>query len=62
MAQVPFDKLKGQERQWRIEDAARTLKQFAELKRKENTNLLKAAREELKKEITDSQMALKKTT
>jgi hypothetical protein len=36
MAEIPFDKLKGEERQWRIESAARTLKDYAKLKRKEN--------------------------
>lgn len=50
---------KQQEREWAIEDAARTLKNFAKLKR--DKELLKAAREYLKKEIADSQKVLKTT-
>jgi hypothetical protein len=62
MAEIPFDKLKGEERQWRIESAARTLKDYAKLKRKENTALLKAAREYLKEEIADSKKTLNETS
>lgn len=62
MAEVPFEKLKGEERQWRISDAAETLKRYAALKRKENASLLKAARKELEKQIEDSKKALQKTS
>lgn len=48
-----------QERQWAIEDAARTLKKFASIKR--DKELLKAARAYLKQEIADSQKVLKTT-
>ena len=60
--EIPFEKLKGQERLWAIEDAARTMKQYAKLKRKDNSALMKAAREYLKEEITDSQKTLKETS
>lgn len=62
MNQIPFEKLKGEEKQYRIEDAARTLKRYAELKRKDNSALLKAARDYLKQEIADSQKVLKSTS
>lgn len=60
--EIPFEKLKGEERFWKIESAASTLKQYAKLKRKENSTLLKAAREYLKEEIADSQKTLKQTS
>lgn len=50
---------KEQEKQWAIEDAARTLKDYAKLLR--NKTLLKEARAYLKKEIADSQKVLKTT-
>jgi len=62
MAEKPFSQLKGDERLWRIEDAVRTLKRYAELKRKENSALIKAAREELQKEIDDSKKFLATTS
>lgn len=57
MAKSELAGLKGDDRKWKIEDAARTLKSFAKLKR--DPELLKAAREELKREIKDSQNVLK---
>ena len=54
-----FESLKGEERQWAIEAAARTLKDFAKLKR--DKPMLKAARAYLKQEISDSQKVLKTT-
>jgi len=45
------------ERRYAIEDAARTLKRFAGIKR--DPELLKAARAYLKQEIADSQKVLK---
>ena len=62
MAQVPFEKLKGDERQWAIEGAARTLKEYAKLLRKENKPLLNAARKYLKDEIADSEKTLDQTS
>jgi hypothetical protein len=62
MAEVPFEKLKSDEKRWAIENAARTLKEFAKLNRKENKSLLQAARQYLKDEIADSQKTLKQTT
>lgn len=62
MSQVPFEKLKGDERQWAIEGAAGTLKEFAKLNRKENKSLLQAARQYLKDEIADSKATLKQTS
>jgi hypothetical protein len=62
MTETPFEKLKGDERQWRIEDAARTLKGFAKLKRKENKALLNAARDYLKQEMSDSKKTLDMTS
>jgi len=50
---------KEQQRQWEIEDDARTLKNFAKLKR--NKKRLNAAREYLKKEIADSKKVLQTT-
>lgn len=52
-----FENLKGDERQWAIEGAARSLKEFAKIKR--DKPLLKAARAYLKQEIIDSQKVLK---
>lgn len=53
-----------EERRWAIEDAARTLKRLAEVKReikdiKADPELFAAAREELKKEIADIKSGLK---
>jgi len=62
MAEIPFEKLKGQERLWATEEAARTLKQYAKLKRKKNSALLKAARQYLKEEIADSKKTLADTS
>ena len=62
MAEVPFDKLKGDERQWAIEDAANCLKRFAKINRKENKALLKAARQYLRDEIADSKKTLNETS
>jgi hypothetical protein len=62
MAQIPFEKLKVDERQWAVEGAATTLKEYAKLKRKENKPLLKAARQYLEDEISDSKKTLKETT
>jgi len=59
MVQPKLEKLKGDERQWAIEGAARTLKEFAKIKR--DKPLLKAARAYLKQEIADSQKVLKTT-
>lgn len=52
-----FAKMKGDERQWEIESAARTLKEFARIKK--DKPLLAAARKELKSEIADAQKAVK---
>jgi len=57
MIHRPISKLKGDERQYAIEDAARTLKDFARIKK--DKPLLKAAREELKREIDFAQKAIK---
>jgi len=54
-----FGKLKGDEKRWAIESAASTLRSYAKLLR--DKPLLKAAREQLKTEIADSQKALKTT-
>ena len=53
----PLSKLKGDDRQWAIESAARTLKDFARIKR--DKPLLKAARAQLRQEIADSKKAMK---
>jgi len=60
--EIPFEKLKGDERFWKIESAARTLKEYAKLKREENSDLLKAARQYLKEEVADSNKTLKETS
>lgn len=57
MADRKLASLKGDERQWAIESAARTLKDFAKMRR--DKPLLKAARAYLKQEIADSQKVLK---
>lgn len=54
----PYSQMKGDEKRYCIEDAARTLKRYAAIKK--DKALMSAAREELKKEIADSQAALKK--
>ncbi len=56
MAHKPLSQLKGDERRWAIEGAASTLKEFARVKR--DKPLLKAARAELKQQITDSKKAM----
>jgi len=48
---------KEQEKEWAIEDAARTLKSYAKLRR--DKPLLKAARAFLRQEIADSKNVLK---
>lgn len=50
---------KEQEKEWAIEDAARTLKNYAKLKR--DKELLKGARAYLKREIADSKKVLNTT-
>ena len=57
MAVIKSDK--EREREWAIEDAARTMKAFAKLKR--DQPLLRAAREYLRKEIADSKKVLQTT-
>jgi hypothetical protein len=52
-----LDTVKGMDREWMIESAARTLKEFAKVKR--DKALLKAAKAYLKKEIADAQTAIK---
>jgi len=52
----PLSKLKGDEREWAIESAARTLKEFARIKR--DKPMLKAARAFLKQEIADSKTGM----
>ena len=59
MAEKPFAKLNGDEKRWAIESAASTLQGYAKLLR--DKPLLRAARNELKKQIADSQKALKTT-
>ena len=59
MADKPFAKLSGDDRRWRVESAARTLQDYAKVLR--DKPLLRAARNELKKQIADSQKALKTT-
>ena len=59
MADKPFAKLSGDERRWRIDEAASTLRNYAKLLR--DKQLLRAARTQLKQEIADSQKALKTT-
>jgi len=61
-SEIPFEKLKGDDRFWKIESAARTLKEFAKLKRKENSALRKAARQYLKEEVEDSKKTLAETS
>lgn len=56
MAEQPFTKLKGMDRQFTVESAARTLKEFARIKR--DKDLMKAARAELKKELADTKKAM----
>ena len=51
-----FANMKGDEKRWEIESAARTLKEFARIKK--DKKLLAAARAELKKEIADSKKAM----
>lgn len=50
---------KQEERRWKIESAASTLKEFAKLKR--DKKLLKEARDFLKQEIADAKKVLKTT-
>ena len=50
---------KAQEWEWKVEDAARALKESAKVKR--DKKLLKAARAYLKQEIVDAQKAIKAT-
>ena len=59
MAETPFAKLKGDERRWRIESAARTMQDYAKLVR--DKPLLRAARNELKRQIAENQEIVKKT-
>lgn len=54
-----FESLKGEERWWEVENAARTMKEFAKIRR--DKPLLKAARAYLKQEIEDSRKILKTT-
>ena len=56
MPEKKLSQLKGDDRQWAIESAARTLKDFARIKR--DTPMLKAARAYLKMEIADSKKAM----
>lgn len=56
MQQQPLSKLKGDERQWAIESAAQTLKDFVRVKR--DKPMLKAARAYLKQEIADSKKGM----
>ena len=56
MPEQPLAKLKGDERNWAIESAARTLKEFARIRR--DKPMLKAARAYLKQEIADSKKAM----
>ena len=56
MPHKPLAKLKGDERDWAIESAARTLKEFARIKK--DKPLMKAARAELKKEVADAKKAI----
>ncbi len=53
----PLSQLKGDDRHWAIESAARTLKDFARIKR--DKPMLMAARAYLKQEIEDSKKAIK---
>ena len=57
MIEKPLSKLKGDDRQWAIEGAARTLKEFARIRR--DKPLLKAARAQLRQEIADSKAGMK---
>jgi hypothetical protein len=57
MKEKPFSQLKGDERDWRINDAVNVLKQYTKIKK--DKNLMAAAREELKKEVSQSQAVLK---
>ena len=59
MADKKFETLKGDEKRWAVEGAARTLQEYAKILR--DKPLLKAARDELKRQIADSQKALKTT-
>lgn len=56
MSDRPLSKLKGIDRQFAIENAARALKEFARIKR--DKDLLKAARVELKRELADTKKAM----
>lgn len=56
MAHKAFKSLKGFDREMAIDNAAHTLKEFTRIKK--DKPLMKAARAELKKEITDSKKAL----
>jgi len=57
MNRKPFSQLKGDERRWAIDEAVGTLKQYAKVKK--DKDLMKAAREELKKQVAESQALLK---
>lgn len=56
MPEKPLSQLKGDERGWAIESAARTLKEFARIRR--DKPMMKAARAYLKQEIADSKKAM----
>jgi len=57
MSETQFSKLKGEERQWRIEEAASTLKRYVVIKK--DQQLMKAAREELKRQVAEDQETIK---
>ena len=56
MPEQPLSKLKGDEREYAIQRAAQTLKDFARIKR--DKPMMKAARAYLKMEIADSKKAM----
>lgn len=56
MARPVFANMKGDEKRFEIEQAARTLKEFARVKK--DKKLLAAARKELQREIADSKKAM----
>ena len=56
MPEQPLSKLKGDDREWAIESAAKTLKDFARIRR--DKPMLKAARAYLKQEIADSKKGM----
>ena len=60
MAKSKFSQLKGDEKQWTIEDAARALTRAEEIKR--DPALLKAAQNHIESEIKAQEEALKKIT